>query len=99
MHIFERYSALQTVSYEQENFPSVYCKQNNNGQWLKRRVFFLWLHLGPSLKGMEFVFVYTRGESHTMHNSIISHDSEKKENSIKTKNLKSMQIFKWKRRS
>lgn len=40
LHIFERCSALQTVSYEQENFPSVYCKQNNNGQWLKLRGFF-----------------------------------------------------------
>lgn len=69
LHIFERCSALQTVSYEQENFPSVYCKQNNNGQWLKLKGFLLlWLHLDPSLKGMDFVFVYTQGVSHTMHN-------------------------------
>lgn len=55
--------------------------------------FFLWLNLDPSLKGTEFVFVYTPGESHTMH-SYISHDSKKtkKENPIKTNNLRSIQV-------
>lgn len=76
LHICKRYGALATLSYEHENFPSVYCKQNNNGQYLKLNVFFLWLNFDPGLKAMAFVFAYTWRESHTMHYSIISHDGK-----------------------
>jgi len=41
LHIFKTYGALETLNYELENFPSVYWKRNNNGQYLELSVIFL----------------------------------------------------------